>query len=174
MNYGIISALYMLIFLSDESKRADIICHDFHVSKLDVRFNPENKHFECTLHLFLDDLENAMNASGYKVHKMETGFESKETQSKIEQYLSQKLKIFVDNKPVPFTYMGKEEAERFDAVFMYLEGAGYKTPKSVTIENHLFHEIFSDQKNIVSFTYDKTLKAFSILDKKNTRKQINL
>ena len=148
------------------------INHDFHVSKLDVRYNPASKSYELTLHLFLDDLEAAMKASGMKVEPLKTNEEEEKSNTRIRQYLTSNLRITSDGKLLNLQYIGREEAERFDAVFIYLETENTGIPGHLSIENRLFHEIFTDQKNIVSVTYDKKLKAFEVLDKKQPMLQV--
>lgn len=141
--------------------------HDFHVSKLDVRYNPATKSCELTLHLFLDDLEEAMKVSGFPVQSLQTNGGETKSNKNIQDYLTSKIRVTADNKLLSLHYIGHEEAERFDAVFIYLEAENAGMPGQLNIENRLFHEIFNDQKNIVSVTFDKKLKAFEVLDKKN-------
>lgn len=143
------------------------VVHDFHVSKLDVRYNPATQSFELTLHLFLDDLEKAMNVSGFSVKSLQTNDENAKSSKKINDYLTTKIRVKADNTLLSLHYIGREEAERFDAVFIYLEAAHAGIPAQLNIENLLFNEVFDDQKNIVSVTFDKKLKAFEVLDKKN-------
>lgn len=163
---NVLVAIFLCFFhipLSDRS-----VDHDFHVSKLDVRYNPSSKSCELTLHLFLDDLEAAMKASGMVVESLKTSDEDERSNTKISQYLTSKIRITADGKLLNLQYIGREEAERFDAVFIYLEADQAGVPGQLNVENKLFHEIFTDQKNIVSVTFDKKLKAFEVLDKKQS------
>ncbi|MBK8621416.1 MAG: hypothetical protein IPN79_06580 [Saprospiraceae bacterium] len=159
----------MSLFFSDEG----LHLHDFHVSKLDMNINPVTNSLECSLHLFVDDLERAMKQGGFIQKNLISGNVENEDQ-KISGYLSQKIKFKLDGKPVALNYIGKEEAERFDAYYVYFEVKATSSTKNLEIEHKLFHEIFDDQKNIISFTKDKKLKDFLILEKDHLRHTFKL
>src|SRR5690606_27944720 len=146
--------------------------HEFHISKLNIHYNPKSSKLEMTLHLFIDDLEAAMIKSGFPVSRLETDNEDEKDHAFIASYLSSKIKLTIGRKPVTFTYLGKEEAERFDAVFIYLESDKIISLHDLSVDNQLFLESFDDQKNIVSVYDDKKLLDFFILNKKQTHHQI--
>lgn len=162
--WNTILSLMLVMSVSFDSHRL----HDFHVSKLDIRMNPVSNSLECSLHLFIDDLEQAMKKGGFIKKDLMSGNEESE-ENKISGYLFQKIKIFLDGKPASLHYIGKEEAERFNAYFIYFEVKNITSAKQIEIEHRLFHEIFDDQKNIISFTKDKKLKDFLILEKDQIR-----
>lgn len=162
--WNTILSLMLVMSVSFDSHRL----HDFHVSKLDIRMNPVSNSLECSLHLFIDDLEQAMKKGGFIKEDLMSGNEESE-ENKISGYLFQKIKIFLDGKQASLHYIGKEEAERFDAYFIYFEVKNIATVKKIEIEHRLLHEIFDDQKNIISFTKDKKLIDFLILEKNHLR-----
>lgn len=142
--------------------------HEFHVSKLNIHYNPETSKLEMTIHLFIDDLEMAMIKSGYPVKSLKTESENEKEHEYIASYVMSKINIFIDQKKIPLTYLGKEEAERFDAVFMYIESPVIASLNNLKIENSMLTEAFYDQKNIISVYNDKKLLDFFILNKKQT------
>lgn len=141
--------------------------HDFHVSKMDVHHNLKTSSWEVTLHVFTDDLELAMNKSGFQVKGVGSTSESSDTDEKIAAFLQKNITIYVDGVLQKTKYIGKEEADRFDAAYVYFEFPSTASMKEIKIVNNLFFNVFNDQKNIITVTYKHKLKGFLISDEKN-------
>lgn len=148
--------------------------HEFHVSKVDIRYNTSASTLELTLHVFIDDLEKAMKKSGYLIQPLQTGTENQETDDAIARYLREKISISINQKPVKLDYLGKEEAESFDASYIYLEVKNVKNIQIISIDNKLLLDVFTDQKNMVAVYKDKNMLDFSICDHKDFKRDIKL
>ena len=154
------------------SALAPVEAHEFHVSKLDLRHNTDASTLELTLHLFIDDLEKAMKKNGYGIQQLQTCVQSQETEDAIARYVKDKIKININQKPVTLVYLGKEEAESFDASYLYLEVKNVKNIQKIGIENRLMLEVFGDQKNMVAVYKNKDMLDFSIYDHKDFKREI--
>lgn len=150
-----------------------VTVHDFHVSKLDMHYNHKTNVLELTLHVFLDDLEKAMNQSGYTLNVIGTT-ETVESDQLITNYFKKKINIYVDNNLTSFHLIGKEKTGINDATYFYFEAPDICQASIILVENQLFHEIFDDQKNIISMTFQNKLIAFTILNKNNISHKISL
>ena len=150
------------------------LIHDFHVSKMDVQHNSKTSSWEVTLHVFTDDLEMSMNTAGFPVKGIGSEKESPDSDAKIAAFLRKNIMFYFDGVLQNPEYIGKEEADRFDAAYLYFELPAASSIKEMKIVSKLFHNIFDDQKNIISVTYQKKLKGFFITDKENTVQSFNM
>lgn len=124
--------------------------HDFHVSKCVVDFKPQEEALQISLHLFIDDLEEALRQQGHHDLLICTERESKQAESIMKSYLQQHLQLYVNDKASTFTFIGKEMSDDLSGVWCYLEITGVETLNALKVKNNLLFEIFDDQKNIVS------------------------
>ncbi len=127
-----------------------LITHDFHVSKCLVEYNEKNKSIEISLHLFLDDFEDALKYIGGKNLFLCTEKENLEAEEWIATYLKRKFKLELNGHPIDFQYLGKEQASDLMSVWCYMEITDIQEFSEITITNEILLEIFDDQKNIIS------------------------
>ena len=139
--------------------------HDFHLSKSEIFYNSDNQSLEISLHLFIDDLEVAMQNAGMSNPYIATGKEVPDADSLIAQYLNEHFGVLANGEEVRFNFLGKEDSEDLIAIWCYLEGEGVKNPKEITLLNKLLIEVFDDQKNIVAFK-SATRQEFLLFDTK--------
>jgi hypothetical protein len=154
------------IFISYNLRENDF--HDFHVSRTEINYNSTEGSLEISVHLFADDLENALSKKGYTAKNIGTQKESVDADTFIEKYLHEKLTVSHNNKPLKWNYVGKETTKDLMAVYCYLEVEGCRNISKLMITATQFLEIFDDQKNIVVVTKDKKQVGFFILDNTNT------
>lgn len=148
--------------------------HDLHLSRTDLAFNPSSNSFEVTIHLFIDDLEYALAEDGFDNLMLCTDKEDVEADTYISYYLSEHLKILVDNNQVNMTYLGKEESDDLQAVWCYIEIPLKEQPEMVTVELDFFNELYEDQKNILQINFDETNKGYFLLNSQKTSGSINI
>lgn len=139
--------------------------HDFHLSKSEVYYNRVNQSLEVSLHLFIDDLEVAMQNAGIDETFIATSKEIENADSLISQYLNDHFSITVDGKEIEFNFLGKEDSDDLLAIWCYLEGEQVTNPREIQIKNKLLVEVFDDQKNIVAFSSEKK-QEFLLFDLK--------
>jgi hypothetical protein len=139
--------LFQLLFLLSVVQ-PDV--HDFHVSKCVIDFRPQEKALQISLHLFIDDLEEALRQQGHHDLLICTERESAQAETYIQNYLTQRLQLFINGKSSDFTFIGKEISDDLSGVWCYLEVTGVEVFNRIRVKNTLLFEIFDDQKNIVS------------------------
>lgn len=123
--------------------------HEFHLSKAIVKHNAAEKAVQISLHLFIDDFEDALKARGIDSLFMCTKMESEEADKYIYLYLQDRLKFKVGENDVLFDYLGKEISEDLQGVWVYLEAYDVETINNITVTNQLLTEIFDDQQNMM-------------------------
>ena len=163
--------LFMLTMWGLESHGTDL--HDFHLSKSEVFYNTVNQSLEVSLHLFIDDLEVAMQNAGIDQTYIATSKEIENADSLISQYLNDHFSIIVDGRQIQFNFLGKEDSDDLLAIWCYLEGEQVANPREIQIKNKLLVEVFDDQKNIVAFSSEKK-QEFLLFDLKKQVATIDL
>ena len=156
---------FIFIFLT-------LFIHDFHVSKCLVEYNENTKSLEISLHLFIDDFEDALKTIGAEKLFLCTDRESPIAEEWIEKYLKRKLKIELNGQPVLFKYLGKEPASDYMAVWCYMEVTDVENFSSIDITNELLLEIFSDQKNIISILGPGKKKEMMLFQKGSIKQSV--
>ena len=145
MNF-IISFLFG--FLISSTIIADL--HEFHLSKSMMKYNQEEKAIQISLHLFIDDFEEALASKGADSMNLFKKIEHPRADEYIQLYLKDRLHIIVDDQELEFEYIGKEMSEDLAGIWMYLEILNVEVPESIEVENRLLIEMFEDQRNIMN------------------------
>lgn len=126
--------------------------HAFHVSKCLIDYSSEDAALQISMHLFIDDLELALEAQGAKQLFVGTEREAEKTNTYIERYLNQRFQLSVNQTAVTFNYIGKETSEDLSAIWCYLEIPNIQQLSELEVHNTILMEIYDDQKNIISIT----------------------
>ena len=134
--------------------------HEFHVSKCQIEYNAGENSLQISLHIFIDDLEEALRQRGKDGLFLCTEREAKEAVTYLVEYLNDRLNIEVDKKKVKPEFVGKEISEDLAAVWCYLEVKQVNELSSISVSNKLLLEVFEDQKNIVSIKGPGNKKGF--------------
>jgi len=149
------------------------VAHDFHLSRCEINYETASGDIQIASHIFIDDLELALEKTGVRSLFICTPKESEKANGAIEAYVKQKLSIYVNGKKLIPVMLGKEASDDLMAVWCYFEIPGYKDVHQVKIENKILTEVFNDQKNIVDITVDKRKKGFAIFDTKRSQEIFN-
>jgi len=149
--------------------------HEFHLSKCDINYNEEEKALQISLRIFIDDLEEAIAAVLKEDNlKLCTSKEAVNADSILVVYLSENLKVDVDNVKHQISYVGKEVSDDLLAVWCYFEVLDVAPQKAISIENKILIETFDDQSNVVSLKYSKDKKDYFLLQKGETSGTLQL
>ena len=162
---------YIIIFLISVSSM-----HEFHMSRLDLNYNPDQASVECSLFMFIDDFEAAIKEKEDGLNlKLFTKKESTLSDSLIYDYIQSHIIINIDDVHKNMNYLGREIDEKdLQGMWIYLEIKDQSNFKTLDITNSILTESFSDQRNIVNMTIDNKRKAYHILDFKNDNKKIKI
>ena len=123
--------------------------HEFHLSKCNIEFNEKEQSLQITMHLFIDDLEEALRQGGADQLHIGTEKEVADAESYINRYLQQTFKLSDGEKAFTFQFIGKERTEDLAAIWCYLEIINVTKIKELTVTNQVLMDVFDDQKNIV-------------------------
>lgn len=141
------------------------ISHEFHISKCQIVYSESTQAVQIMLHLFLDDLEEALREQGADKMFLCTDKEAPKAEKYLFRYLQQQLKLRINEEAVNFEFIGKEQSEDLQAVWCYLEISNVSTFKSLEVANSILMEIFEDQKNIVHISGPNDEDGYFIFQK---------
>ena len=113
---------------------------------------------QITSRIFIDDLETALNARYKKSFELDTKEELKDTDTFINKYVSDLLKVTINNKLTPFKYLGKKYET--DVIYIFVEIENIAQIKSIAIQNRILLDEFSEQQNIIKLNINDRKKSF--------------
>ncbi|MCB9286713.1 MAG: hypothetical protein H6560_05290 [Lewinellaceae bacterium] len=145
--------------------------HDFHVSKCLVEYNESEQALQMSLHLFIDDLEEALRRQGADKLFICTGKEDPQAEKYIYEYLQKHFAFKANGREVNYTFIGKEVSEDLAAVWCYLEITGISNLKTLQVSNSLLMDAFDDQKNLVSIAGPGKTQGLLLFQKGDTVKE---
>ena len=167
MKYIYISLLSILTlnftFSSDPINSG--IAHEFHVSKCMLEYNEKNKSLEIILHIFIDDLEEAIRQQGKDKLFIGTEKEATDANTYIMRYLNQRFEVSVNRNKLNYNWIGKENSDDLAAIWCYLEIENVNNIQELKIQNDVLMDIFDDQKNIISITGPEKKKGYFMFEK---------
>ncbi len=154
----------LLLLIFGQEFNAEVLLHDFHMSKSEIRYVSERNTIELSIHIFIDDLELTLADFGVEGLEIGTDNESDEADKYIQEYLSSTLKLNCNSSELTFDWVGKELSEDLMAIWCYLQINEANQCQQITIENTILTEKYDDQKNIVSFKTDTSIRDYFIFD----------
>jgi len=146
------------------SSNKELPPHEFHISKCLIEYNEKENALQLTVHIFIDDLEEALRQQGADKLFICTEKEAEKAEEYIYKYLQQKLTIGLDDKAVNYTFVGKEVSEDLAAVWCYLEVENIAPFSKLYVKNNTLLEAFDDQKNIISVIGPNKLKGYFLFN----------
>ena len=126
--------------------------HDFHVTHTTFLYNDESKSMELTVKVAIEDLEKSLENKNSNKVIFDTQADNQVHENLIKEYISNHLKLSVNNKVQEYQWVGKEISDNLHDIYLYFEIPDYseiENVESITIENLLFLELYSYQTNIV-------------------------
>jgi hypothetical protein len=126
--------------------------HTFHVSKCELAYVAKTKTVQISLHLFIDDLENALKQTSEAPTYIGTPRETNDANARIAAYIATHFKLQTGKNTLPLKMIGKEKTKDLQAIYLFLEAQSPQAVSKLLIQNQLLTELYSDQKNIVETT----------------------
>ena len=123
--------------------------HQFHISKSQIAYNTTDQALQVSMHIYVDDLEEALRRRGHDQLYINTEKEVASADSLIYQYLADVFTITIDEVNQSFNYVGKESSEDLQAIWCYLEVENIPAIQRLDLELSLLMEIYDDQKNMI-------------------------
>jgi hypothetical protein len=144
--------------------------HKFYVSITKIEYVKEKSSLQIITKIFIDDIEDALQQRYNPSISLDTKKETTAADEDLKKYILQKINIKVNGKAVSLNYIGKEYDT--DMVVAYMEVTGLKELKTITIENKILLDVFSEQQNIIHLKTPNSRKSL-ILDKDEPSGQLN-
>ena len=135
--------------------------HPYHVSVCDVEYNADARALQITHHIFLDDLEETLQKRYEGLLDIVNPSNLMERDRLVEEYVMQHFSVSVNGKPKEGSYLGHELEQ--DAILCYIEIAGIKKIKKISVNNSLLTEQFEDQTNLVHIKIQGETKSLKLM-----------
>lgn len=141
--------------------------HPIHVSIAEIDHNEEVRALQITLRIFIDDLELSIRnkTSSPELDLLNPGT-STTTDQLVKDYLSNALRLRVDNKPLKTNYLGHEIEG--PAMICYIEVPNVRKFKSIEVTNTAILETHEDQSNLVNVNYKEKVKSLRLTNDRPT------
>lgn len=138
-----------------------------HVTVTEINYSDKDKALQLTTRIFIDDLESAIRAikKEEEMDLLEPG-KGRTTDQLVKEYLNTHLKIKVDGKLWPLSYLGSEKEDL--ALVCYIELANVKKMKTLEVTNNVLLDLYDDQSNLVHVTYKAPVKSARLVHDKPT------
>lgn len=160
--------LFCLALLWNYDINTVLSLHAFHISKTDMVFKPAEKSVQITMHIFIDDLESALENQGSSKLFIGTEREKQEANNLVFNYLQNNFSIQLNGKKVNCEWVGKETTQDKQALWIYLEIKNIREVRNISVDNRVLTEVFADQKNIVQVNIPSKKQGYFLLSKNKT------
>ena len=169
-----IAILFFLFWgMGSSHSHSALPMHEFHISKCQIDYNLEEKALQMTMHIFIDDLEEALRKEGIDKLFLCSDKEKKQADRHLYQYLQKYFLITVNEEAASYEYVGKEPSEDLLGVWVYLEITDVQDIQQLTVKNRVLLDLFDDQKNITSVTVPPGKQNYFILEKGKSEESIS-
>jgi hypothetical protein len=142
--------------------------HKFYVGVFQIDYFKEKKAVQITVRLFIDDLEKALYKKHNKHIYITTKDEIAEANTLIANYLSEKLKIKINNKSQSLQFLTKEQEDNI--VICYLKIPFKDNIKDLEITNTVLSDIFKEQQNLVHLNLNSNKKTLLFTNTETSQK----
>jgi hypothetical protein len=146
--------------------------HEFHLSKCLIEYNTRESAIQISLHLFIDDTEEALRRQGLDKLFICTAKEDETAEEHLGAYLTQHLRLEIDGKSIVPTFLGKEVTEDLMGMWCYLEITGVQNMQELTITNEILMDAFEDQKNLVNVIGPGNQKGMFLFEKGESKESV--
>jgi len=146
--------------------------HDYHVSKTNLRYVADRQQLQVEMHLFVEDLEEAMRDVGAPLLDIGTEDEHPDSERYISAYLQKHFNIGWNGAELPLTIIGWELEDDMRGMWIYLAAEEVSPPREITVKNGILTEYYPDQKNIVKLFDGKERLGTLLMNRDNTNGRV--
>ena len=140
---------------------AFVAIHKYYISVTQIDYLQNKQSVQITTRIFIDDLEKLLRERYDETITLTGKNEPSTADLYIERYLTEKIKIKINNKEANLSFIGKEYD--VDLVKCYLEIEGVKKIESLEISNEVLFDLFSDQQNIIKTKINSQQKSVILI-----------
>lgn len=142
--------------------------HDYHVSKTNVRYVAGARQVQVEMHVFVDDLEEALRDAGAPRLDLGSDTEAADSKRYLTAYLEKHFKLTLNGEALTTYLVGYELEDDMHGLWIYLAADEVAAPESMGVENSVLTEFFADQQNIVKL-FDGEERVTTLLMSRNRR-----
>ncbi len=124
--------------------------HPIHISKCQLEVNGASNKLELTIHVYIDDLQEAIQQSGSPELFLATKKEIANADDYIAEYLSKHFVIKNDDNIIALNWVGKEQSDDLFAFWCFLESDEIDEELGIEVEYSVLHDLYDDQNNILN------------------------
>jgi hypothetical protein len=146
--------------------------HAFHLSKCLLEYNEREKAIQISMHIFLDDLEDALRLEGHDQLFICTKKEAPEAEQHMEAYLRKHFQLVVNGQEMNYNFLGKEASDDLMGAWCYIEVENIQQLQELEVKNSILMELFDDQKNVVHLVGPNQKRGVLLFQKGRDREKI--
>jgi hypothetical protein len=147
--------------------------HPFHVSKCEIEFTDVSPNVQIALHIFVDDLELALEPWSKGPLGIGTQKEKPITDSLLMQYLSGHFVLGADQKDLNLSFLGKQMAKDLAGIWIFLEVENQDLPREVSLDYSILTEVYDDQQNLANIKVKNKKRQFGVFMKGKTKEKFS-
>ncbi len=140
-----------LLFISSFLILCSFTLHKYYISNTKMVLNEMAGNFEVTMKIFTDDFERTLNAEKSETIILKSGVQESDISYAIETYVRDNFKIWIDDRPITWRYVGAEIEN--DLSYVYFEFIQMENFKELRIENSILFDQFEQQSNVIDIEY---------------------
>lgn len=123
------------------------VAHPFFMSVIDINHNAKEATLEISVRVFSDDLEKTLQQFSKQKIDIANAAQKELIEKQLQAYVSQRLKLNVNGKPVNFRILGYEQ--QMESTWCYFEIENQSFVNTVDVDCSLLYDYESNQVNIV-------------------------
>ena len=149
------------------------LSHDYHWSNCTIEHNPWEKTLQISIHLFIDDLEEALRLEDIDQLFICTEREAPDAETHIHEYLKNKFKLSANAQEVELEWIGKEITDDLTGAWCYLQVSNIEEVAQLELSYKVFLELYDDQKNVLEVILPNKPKGYFIFSKNQSTEEFN-
>ncbi|MEO1486901.1 MAG: DUF6702 family protein [Bacteroidota bacterium] len=160
--------LFILIAVSSGFSEA----HKFYMSVTNFKYVEEEKAFQITSRIFIDDLDDVL-AERYGMEMyLDTPDEKEISDKYIKKYFQTKFSVELNGEVVDCNFLGKRYENDVAICYLEVSDVDLKEIQKLSVTNEVLTDLFDEQQNIVHIKWGKSKKSF-VLTKYNNKGMLN-
>lgn len=136
------------------------VAHPFFMSVIDINHNAKEATLEISVRVFSDDLEKTLQQFSKQKIDIVNPAQKELIEKQLQAYVSQRLKLNVNGKPVNFRILGYEQ--QMESTWCYFEVENQPLVNTVDVNCSLLYDYESNQVNIVHMKTKGVQKTYKL------------
>lgn len=136
------------------------VVHPFFMSVIDINHNQKEATLEISVRVFSDDLEKTLQQFSKQKIDIANPAQKDLIEKQLQAYVSQRLKLNVNGKPVSFRILGYEQ--QMESTWCYFEVENQSSINTVSVDCSLLYDYETNQVNIVHMKTKGVQKTYKL------------